>query len=349
MFALFIAGIVLLIVGALLFLGLKKSKPILRTLIPSAVGLAAVAMMIGSCVRTIPTGHTGILTVFGKVKDNALEAGVHFCAPWESVVNMDNRNQKASVDLLCFSSDIQEVSVTYTINYQISKQNAQMIYKEIGISYYDTVITPSIQEAVKSEFARYTAEELLNNRSKLSGDIRSTLTDKLSTYNIEVIDSSIENLDFSDVFTEAVEAKQVAEQRSKQAQIEQDQKTMEAEQEATRAEIQAKADAAVAQIAAEADLEVVKIQADAAEYAGEKDAAIIRQIRDVLSKNPEAITDEDVEHLLLYYYILQWNGELPQTYFSTEDFYRLLASLGESGSSAGEGTAAGGETVSTQS
>lgn len=329
MFALFILGAILLVVSGLLFVGLKKSNRLAKILAPSLVCIVAFVMIIGSCVRTVPTGHTGILTVFGKVKNTTLEAGVHFRAPWETVVNMDNRNQKASVDLLCFSSDIQEVSVTYTINYQISKQNAQMIYKEIGVSYYDTVITPVIQEAVKSEFARYTAEELLNKRSQLSVDIRNALTDKLSGYNIIVIDSSIENLDFSDVFTDAVEAKQVAEQKSKQAQIEQAQKTMEAEEAAKRAEIQAKAEAAVAKIAAEADLDVVKIQADAAAYAGEKDAAIIRQVRDVLAKNPESLNDEDVQHLLLYYYIQKWNGELPETYFSSEDFFRLLASLGE--------------------
>lgn len=329
MFALFIVGAILLIVSALLLVGLKKSSRVARVLAPSVVCIVALVMMIGSCVRTVPTGHTGILTVFGKVKNTTLEAGVHFRAPWETVVNMDNRNQKASVDLLCFSSDIQEVTVTYTINYRISKQNAQMIYKEIGVSYYDTVITPGIQEAVKSEFAKYTAEELLNERSKLSGAIRETLTEKLSSYNIVVIDSSIENLDFSDVFTDAVEAKQVAEQKSKQAQIEQAQKTMEAEEAAKRAEIQAKAEAAVAKIAAEADLDVVKIQADAAAYAGEKDAAIIRQVRDVLAKDSENLNDEDVQHLLLYYYIQKWNGELPETYFSSEDFFRLLASLGE--------------------
>ena len=329
MFALFIIVALLLVDGILLFLGLRKSKPLPRLLVPSIVGIVAVVMLIGSCVRTVPTGHTGILTVFGKVKDTTLEAGVHVCAPWESVVNMDNRNQKASVDLLCFSSDIQEVSVTYTINYQIYKQNAQMIYKEICVSYYDTVITPGIQEAVKSEFAKYTAEQLLNNRSKLSSDIRTTLTEKLSDYNIVVIDSSIENLDFSDVFTDAVEAKQVAEQRSKQAQIEQDQKTMEAREAADRSKIEAEASAAVAQIAAKADLDVVKIQADAAEYAGQKDAAVIGQIRDIFAKDPESLTDEDMEHLLLYYYIQKWDGSLPETYFSSEDFFRLLASLGE--------------------
>jgi len=329
MIAVFAIGILLLLVAVGMTLVKTKGNRLLTRILP-AIGFAvlAVIMIVASCVRTVPTGHTGIVTVFGHVKDQTYEPGVHLCAPWESVVNMDNRNQKASIDLACFSSDIQEVAVTYTLNYQISKTNAQTIYKEIGVSYYETVIQPRVQEAVKSEMAKYTAEELLSNRAQLSQDIRRVLTDKLSNYNIVVVDASMENLDFSDAFTDAVEAKQVAEQKSKQAQIEQAQKTMEANAAAERAEIEANADATVAKIAAQAELDVVKIQADAAEYAGQKDAAVIGQLRDILAKDPEQLTDSDLQTLLMYYYIQKWDGQLPTTYFSSEDFYQLLAALG---------------------
>ena len=341
MIALFIVGLILLAIAIPLFLLKAKAKRFLTRILPATIlGLIAVVLIAVSCVRTVPTGHTGIVTVFGKVENETYEAGVHFTAPWKSVINMDNRNQKSSIDLSCFSSDIQEVAVTYTLNYQISKTNAQTIYKDIGVSYYETVILPRVQEAVKSEMAKYTAEQLLSNRSQLSEDIRGVLTDKLATYNIVVVDASMENLDFSDAFTDAVEAKQVAEQKSKQAQIEQDQKNMEAEAAAKRAQIEAEAAAKVAVIAANADLDVVKIQADAAEYAGQKDAAIIGQVRDIFAKDPQNLTDEDMEKLLLYYYIQKWNGVLPETYFSSEDFYQLLASLGSNAPTTGGTTTA---------
>lgn len=340
MIALFVVGIVLLLVALGFTLIKTKGNRFLTRVLPAvALVLIAVVLMGLSCLRTVPTGHTGIVTVFGKVEEQTYEAGVHFTAPWKSVINMDNRNQKASIDLLCFSSDIQEVSVTYTLNYQISKQNAQLIYKDIGVSYYETVIQPRVQEAVKSEMAKYTAEELLSNRAQLSEDIRQVLTNKLNAYNIIVVDASMENLDFSDAFTDAVEAKQVAEQKSKQAKIEEEQKIMEAEAAAKRteidaeaaakrSEIEATAAATVAKIAAEAELDVTKIQADAAEYAGQKDAAVIGQIRDIFSKDPKNLTDEDLENLLLYYYIQKWDGQLPTTYFSSDDFYAMLAALG---------------------
>ena len=343
MFSLFIASLIILAIGLVAgfsFVAFKSRKKF-GTLVIVCSAFIALCCALTSCVRTVPTGHTGIVTTFGNVEDYNYEAGVHFCAPWKTVVAMDNRNQKASVDLECFSSDIQEVAVRYTINYQIKKSNAQTIYKQIGTDYYNTVIVPRIQEAVKSVMAQYTAEELLETRVELSGEIRDILTAKLETYNIEVIDTSLENLDFSDAFTDAVEAKQVAEQKSKQAKIEQEQKTMEAEAAAKRAEIEAEAAAAVAKIdadaaaevakiAATAEAEVVKIGADAKEYAGEKDSAVIKQLRDTFATDPSSLTHEDLENLLMYYYIQAWNGELPTTYFGSDDFYALLAAFAAS-------------------
>lgn len=264
--------------------------------------VVAVIFIVCGCISSVPTGYTGIVTTFGKVEDTTLSAGVHFKAPWQSVVKMDNRVQKATADFLCFSSDIQEVSVKYTVNYQISKTNAQEIYRTIGKSYYETVITPNVTESFKTVAARYTAEQLIGNRDKLASEIEVVLTESLVKYNIEIVSTAIEDLDFSDAFTNAVEAKQVAAQNKLKAQTEQEQKTMEAQQEAERKKIEAEAAAEVAKIQAQADLEVQKINADAAEYTGQKEAAKNGAIAKSLS--PE---------LIKYYYIQQWDGKLPTT------------------------------------
>lgn len=330
MLGIFILGVLAVVIGTVLvFVRRNESQRKIKTIVGASAAVVGVVMCVASCVRTVPTGHTGIVTTFGNVESYTYEAGVHFAAPWKTVVNMDNRNQKASIDLTCFSSDIQEVDVTYSLNYQIQKANAQDIYRTIGTKYYETVITPRIQEAVKSVMAQYTAEQLLEKRAELSLEIKTILTEKLDNYNIDVLDTSLENLDFSDAFTNAVEAKQVAAQKKQQAEIEQAQALMEAEYAKQIAEMKANADAAVAKIAAQADLDVTKIQADAAEYAGQKDAAIIGQVRDILAADKENITDEDIKNLVTYYYVQKWNGELPQTYIGAENFYKLLSSLAE--------------------
>lgn len=284
----------------------------------AGTAIVAIALLIGivgitaDCITTIPTGHTGIVTTFGRVEDYTYEAGVHTKAPWQQVVKMDNRIQKAIVDMSCFSSDIQEVDTSYTINYQIEKANAQTIYRTIGQDYYTTIILPRIQESVKSMIAKYDAEKLIASREQLSSQIREDLTAKLAIYNVEVIDASIENLDFSDAFTNAVEAKQVAAQEKLKAEIQQEQANIEAKAAAERAVIAAQAEAEKAVIQAEAAAEAQRKEADAKAYAGEKEAEANEKIAASLS-----------QELIDYKTVEQWNGELP-TYVGGEGTMPIL-------------------------
>lgn len=310
--ALFIIAIIVLLVGIILMAQAKggedKGKNALKFSGIVCV-LVAVFFAVISMVKTVPTGHTGVVVTFGKVQDYTYEAGVHFNAPWVNVVKMDNRTQKETIGLMCFSSDIQEVSVTYTLNYQINKENAQTIYRTIGTDYFNLVVSPKISEAVKDVFAKYSAESLIESRASVSKQIQDILVQEVSVYNIEIVSASIENIDFTDSFTNAVEEKQVAEQNKLKAQTEQEQKNLEAAAEAERKVIAAQADSDTAIIAAQADAEVAKIAADSAEYQGQKDAAIMSNLGEMISRYPG---------LVEYYYAQNWNGELPTTYVSDE-------------------------------
>lgn len=276
----------------------------------------AILFVVLGCMTSIPTGHTGVLTTFGHVDETTLDAGIHFKSPFQKVTKMDNRVQKSTTELSCFSSDIQEVDIVYTVNYRIDKEKAQDIYKTIGKNYYDTVIAPNVMESVKVVTAKYSAEELIGSRLELAGAIEVALSEQLAKYNIIVVSTAIEDMDFTDAFTNAVEAKQVAAQNKLQAEIEQSRKTMEQQANSERSVIEANAAAEVAKIQAEADLEVTKIQADAAEYAGQKEAA----------KN-KAVSESLTPELIKYYYILQWNGQLPETYVG-EDNVSTIVGMG---------------------
>lgn len=302
-----IAGIA---IGIYLIMSELKGAGITAILV--GIVAAVVSVIIASCT-SIPTGYTGIVTTFGRVENTTLDAGIHMKAPWQNVIKMDNRIQKETIELSCFSSDIQEVNVVYTINYQIDKENAMNIYRTIGKSYYETAVLPNVSETVKTVVARYTAENLIESRAELALAIEELLAEALSNYNIQIASTAIEDMDFSDAFTNAVEAKQVAAQNKLQAEIEQEQKTMEQQATAERSVIEAEAAAEVAKIQAQADLEVTKIEADAAEYAGQKEA----------SKN-KAITESLTDALINYYYIQQWNGQLPNSYVGSDSVNAIV-------------------------
>lgn len=309
----FIFGILFLLAGVIIGVVMVANDYKEYSWISFVGGFVAfVAMLVISITVSIPTGYTGIVTTFGRVENYTLDAGFHAKAPWNSIVKMDNRVQKATVDLSCFSSDIQEVTCQYTLNYQINKETAQDIYRNVGSEYYDVVVTPNIAESIKTITAHYTAEQLIGNRDRLTAEIEALLSEQLKPYNINVVSTAIEDLDFTDAFTNAVEAKQVAQQNKLKATTEQEQKTMEAQQAAERAQIDAAAAAEVAKIQAQADLEVQKINADAAEYTGLKESA----------KN-KAINESLTGDLLKYYLIQQWDGKYPTT-FMGDDVSALL-------------------------
>ena len=271
-------------------------------MIGSFVALIVVIILAFSMIKTVPTGYTGILTTFGKVEPNTVSAGVHVIAPWQKIVKLDNRTQKVSVETDTFSKDIQQVKVSLAVNFCIDQATAQELYKTVGVNYYDSVVLPRILENVKAVVAEYSAENLVAKRGELSDEILTRLTDDAAAYGINIISISVEDIDFTDEFTDAVERKQVATQNKLAAETEQAQKTMEEQAAADRAVISAKAKAEQDVIAANAELEVTKIQAEAALYAGEKEAEMNKRIAESLTPN-----------LVKYYYIKQWEVVLPKT------------------------------------
>ena len=278
-----VIAVILLVAGFAVRASLRaKEKKSLGSVALAAALILALGTVALSCLKSVPTGHTGVITTFGKVENTTLDSGVHFVLPWQKVIKMDNRVQKKTAELPCFSSDIQEVNLTYTINYQIKKSDAQTIYRTIGVDYYQTVIQPCITESVKVVTARYTAEQLVGKRNELAAAIEVDLAEKLLGYNIELVSTSIENMDFTNAFTDAVEAKQVAQQNKLRAETEAEQKVIEAK----------------------AAAEVRKVNADAAAYEllakAEAEAEANRKIS-------ESLTQE----LINYTYAQSWNGKLP--------------------------------------
>ncbi len=283
--------------------GTAEPKKPQKVMFPTFIGIAlAVIILIVSCVAVVPTGYTGVLTTFGKVENRTVPSGISFVAPWQKVVKMDNRTQKVQIQTSAFSSDIQQVDLLLSVNYCIDQETAQVLYKTVGIGYYDNIMFPRIQENTKAVFSQYSAEKLIEKRDLLSDAIAESTSADMGRYGITIVSISIEDIDFTDAFTNAVEAKQVAAQNKLTAETEQAQKTMEEEAKAQRAIIAANAEAEQAVIAANADLEVVKIQSEASLYAGQREAEMNARIA-------ENLTGE----LIDYYWIKQWNGELPDT------------------------------------
>lgn len=303
---LFIVGILLALVGVVVALFLKEIRAF------GVIALVVALVLIGiSCFSSVPTGYTGILTTFGRVENETMEAGFHLKAPWQSIVKMNNQEQRKSFTLEAFSSDIQQVNVSGSINYNIDKTTAMTLYREVGTAYSDTLIIPRLYENTKAIFSHYKAEELISNRDALSDEIRDKMIDDLKSYGVNVLSISIEDVDFTDAFTTAVEAKQVASQNKLKAETEQEQQTMEARAAAERRKIEAEAQAEVERINADAEAYRIKTQSEAEAEANKK------------------IAESLSEQLIEYNYANSWNGQLPSTFVGDGDAIPVIQTSGE--------------------
>ena len=187
----------------------------------------------------------------GKIMSNGLRFKVPF---YQSVEMVNNQIQKLEVDANAVSKDLQAVSSTIAVNFNVSVAASVDIVRKIGAQFYmDNILSPAVQESVKSVTAKYTAEGLITERAKVSAEIAKGLDEKVKDYGIVVLEFNIVNFDFSETFNKAIEEKQVAQQELIRVRTEQEQLVVKAEAAAKAAEANARAILVQAEAQAEAN------------------------------------------------------------------------------------------------
>ena len=172
--------------------------------------------------KTIPTGFVGVKTRFGQVQDTMLNEGLNLKVPFiEKIVLMDCRTQKTEYTMEASSKDLQKISnFKIAINYNITNDTANKLYRSVGVDYKSIIVEPAIQEAMKATVANYTAEELITKRNEVSEFALNKLSPKLQENGITLTSLNILDLSFSEEFDTAVEQKQIVEQETQKAQYE---------------------------------------------------------------------------------------------------------------------------------
>lgn len=168
----------------------------------------------------VNAGERGVLMVFGRVQERILNEGIHGIIPLVNTVKkISVRLQKQQISAEASSKDLQEVFADVALNWHILPGEVNRIFQQIGdeVEVIDRVIDPAVEEILKAVMAKYTAEELITKREEVKGEVDRRLLERLQPYHIGVDDISLVHVNFSDRFTDAVEAKQIAEQEAKKA------------------------------------------------------------------------------------------------------------------------------------
>lgn len=219
-----------------------------RPRVPNFPVLAAAVIfgvvILGGLFVQIGPGQRGVLMTFGAVQQGVLAPGLHLKIPLaQSVAKMDVRVQKAQATESAFSLDLQQVSTNVATNWHILPSDAEWVYQHIGSesNLVDRVIKPAISNAVKAVTAKYNAEELVAHRDEIRQLIETNIGVALRSYRVVVDSVNIVNFEFSPQYAQAIERKQVAQQRAQQAQYELDRAKVSAQQKIVEAQAQAQA------------------------------------------------------------------------------------------------------------
>ncbi len=209
-----------------------------------AVILAAALIVLLNSFTIVPAGSTGVVLTLGKVSDHSYQEGFHIKIPFiQTVEDMSNKIQVYETPASAVSKDLQTVSSTIAVNYRLVSDSTSEMYRNVGVDYQTVLITPVVQECMKSATARYTAEELITKRQSVGDEVKTDLDSKLNEYGIYIEKFNIVNFDFTAEYNNAIEAKQVAEQNLLKTQTEQQQALVISETEAKQKVIAAEADA----------------------------------------------------------------------------------------------------------
>src|SRR3990167_8798231 len=179
-------------------------------LIVGIIALLASISVIGATER-------GVVTLFGKVQ-GSIEPGLHFLNPLANVHKFDVQTNKESTDSTAASKDLQDVTTSVALNYNVNPSGVVGLYLAVGDEVVTRITDPSLQESIKAATAKYTAEELITKRAivtdEILNNVRKAVTDRLQGDYIIVDAIAITNFSFSESFNTAIEAKVTAEQNA---------------------------------------------------------------------------------------------------------------------------------------
>jgi prohibitin 1 len=188
-----------------------------KKIVAGVVLIAGLILLMGT-IGTVGAGQRGVLLRFGAVTGEVKEEGLYFKVPFaEQVVLMSTQIQKYSAPASASSKDLQVVTTEVSLNYQLEGSRVGETYRNMRQEYENRVIQPFIQEAVKSTTANFDAEQLITQRPRVKAELQDLITKRLAPLGIRVVELSITDFRFTQVFQDSIEAKVKAVQQALEA------------------------------------------------------------------------------------------------------------------------------------
>ncbi len=179
----------------------------------AVIGLVVViAIVIAAfhAMYTVEEGHVGIVKRFGEATEQ-VNPGLHIKVPIVDTVEvLEIRTRKNLEKLNASTHEQMPVTAEVSINWTVIRDQAFDLFKRYGgLSQFESrILDPKLRSAAKDALARYKAEEIIQNRSKVIAQIEELLLQETSEYPVKLDSAQLENLGLPKKYIQSIETKQ---------------------------------------------------------------------------------------------------------------------------------------------
>src|SRR3974390_1861670 len=101
-------------------------------------------------VVSVPTGHVGVLTLFGRVTGETLGEGIHLINPLKAVQRLSIQTQSVKESANTPSNEGLMLALDTSLLYHLDRTKAAEVYQKVGANYGEKIVEPTLRAAVRA-------------------------------------------------------------------------------------------------------------------------------------------------------------------------------------------------------
>jgi prohibitin 1 len=166
-----------------------------------------------SSVISIPTGHVGVLTLFGRVTGETLNEGIHLINPLKAVEKLSVQTQSVKESANVPSNEGLILALDTSLLFRLDRSMAAEVFQKVGSNYAEKIVEPTLRAAIRASTSSHTANALYTNaRELVQQQIQDQLTAELAPRGVIVENILLRDVQLPAMLKSSIEAKQQAEQ-----------------------------------------------------------------------------------------------------------------------------------------
>jgi prohibitin 1 len=172
-------------------------------------------ILLWSSIARVPTGHVGVLTLFGRVTGDVLPEGLHMVNPFKVNNTLSVRTQEIKETASVPSNEGLIMTMDTSLLFHLDPNKAADVYQRLGPRYGAVVVEPNLRSAIREATASHSANALYSSeREKVALQINEQLKRELEPRGVVVEAILLREIALPASLKASIELKQTAEQES---------------------------------------------------------------------------------------------------------------------------------------